>query len=567
MYTPTHIQVTDIKDNGMSKNRSLLYQKDGLIQRAKGLLTKGKNGTNNCFTTIALGKEKYQTSLKDNAPSNVDWHEECELAIPTQGNRAELVLTCLHHNNFGIDEFLGQITLPLNQMDQFERPRSRWYKLQSKPGHDKKDKDRGELEVRTAFTVKAGSLSDLSKKEKEKTGGVGGSLLSLGTLEKRKSLKKFAKSLGSKMHVTGRKKKDKSDDSDSYSGSFSSLGTPSMGIKNSRNMGNIGNADPGVISEDEDEFVFDNLSHKSSGSSLNLRSKTNNLILTGKDDVAPSKTATLPPMKPPRSLNDTPTKDTKVDEWEAKLYGKTLDLGHGHSTDSLKRRSWENSRVPLNSEENAKEKEELETTIEEQSLERISLSSSPTAPATPKVSKRQSETFIEAKPRPLPRANTAAEPIVSLDMVDDNKPNMSPISLKTDKPEKTDNIFAKKWNKFKKELTPSKQDEHIRNQYNKTSTGNGGERIIIGGENMFNNQTYAEKKVEVSKEILAKYDGKSKEEIMKIAHSLENDLLQQKQKNKELEEYLDVLLLRVMETHPRILQNPYQQRNHLKQSG
>jgi hypothetical protein len=52
---------------------------------------------------------------------------------------------------------------------------------------------------------------------------------------------------------------------------------------------------------------------------------------------------------------------------------------------------------------------------------------------------------------------------------------------------------------------------------------------------------------------------------MKIAHNLENDLLEQKQKNRELEEYLDVLLLRVMETHPRILQNPFQQKSHLKQ--
>lgn len=51
---------------------------------------------------------------------------------------------------------------------------------------------------------------------------------------------------------------------------------------------------------------------------------------------------------------------------------------------------------------------------------------------------------------------------------------------------------------------------------------------------------------------------------MKIAHSLEGDLVQQRQKNKELEDYLDLLLLRVMETHPRILQNPFQQR-HLKQ--
>lgn len=121
--------------------------------------------------------------------------------IPDHGNRAELILTCLHRNNLGMDEFLGQVTLPLFDMDAYERPRSRWYKLNSKPGKEKKDKDRGELEVRVAFTVKAGSLTDLSKKEKNKSStlGLGGSLLSLGTLEKRKGLKKFAKSLGSKV--------------------------------------------------------------------------------------------------------------------------------------------------------------------------------------------------------------------------------------------------------------------------------------------------------------------------------------------------------------------------------
>lgn len=487
------------------------------------------------------------------------------------------------------------MTLPLNQMDQFERPRSRWYKLQSKTGQEKKDKERGELEIRTAFTVKAGSLSDLSKKEKNKTSSnnIAGSLLSLGTLEKRKSLKKFAKSLGSKMHVTGKKKKDKSDDSDSFSGSFSSIGTPNLGTKNLRNTGNFSNADPGVISEDEDEFAFDNLSHKSSGSSLNVRQKTNNLILT---DDSLSKTATLPPSKPPRNMTDTPTKDAKVDEWEAKLYGKSLDLGHGHSTDSLKRQnrlSWENSRVPLNTDDSMKERE---ATIEEQSFDRISLSSSPTAPATPEFKKQpseampefrkqQSEALSETRPRPLPRANTAVEPIVHLVVETDSKPNLSPISMKSDKHDKPDNIFSKKWNKFKREITPVKHDEQLRNQYNKTSAGNGGERIIIGGENMFN-QSYVEKKVDVPKEVLAKYDGKSKEvrltdhrpwhennsrnsfqEIMKIAHNLENDLMQQKQKNKELEEYLDVLLLKVMETHPRILQNPFQQaqKTHVKQ--
>lgn len=36
-------------------------------------------GFNDAFVTIALGKEKYQTSVKEKAPANIEWHEECEL--------------------------------------------------------------------------------------------------------------------------------------------------------------------------------------------------------------------------------------------------------------------------------------------------------------------------------------------------------------------------------------------------------------------------------------------------------------------------------------------------------
>ncbi|XP_070144512.1 rab11 family-interacting protein 1 isoform X1 [Drosophila kikkawai] len=267
MWSPTHCSVT--------------------VQRARGLLTKGKNGTNNCFVTIALGKEKYQTSVKDKAETNVNWNEECELKIPDQGNRAELTLTCLHRNNLGIDEFLGQATLPLNEMDVYDRPRAKWFKLESKPGKEKKNKERGELEVRIAFVVKSGSLTDLSKKDKHKSSigqlasSVGGSLLSIGNGEKRRSIKKLAGSLSSKLHIRSKKKQEAGgDDSSSFGGSFASLGTPNSSAGRGQNGGGsgrrrggqrAGEADPGVISEDEDEFVFDNLSHKSSGSSLNIQ--------------------------------------------------------------------------------------------------------------------------------------------------------------------------------------------------------------------------------------------------------------------------------------------------------
>lgn len=48
---------------------------------------------------------------------------------------------------------------------------------------------------------------------------------------------------------------------------------------------------------------------------------------------------------------------------------------------------------------------------------------------------------------------------------------------------------------------------------------------------------------------------------MSISYQMENEVKYQKQRVKELEDYLDNLLLRVMETHPKILQSPYTKLN------
>lgn len=180
--------------------------------------------------------------------------------IPDQGNTAEIVLTALHRNFLGVDEFLGRVTIPLNSLDIYERPKNKWYPLQSKPGKEGKAKERGELEVKIGFTVKSGSLTNLSKKEKHKSSvgqlsqvaqSVGGSLLSIGSIDKRKGIKKFAKSIGSKMHLKGKKKDI--DEGDSLSiGSVGSLKrrNGSLGITSKQT---IEDADPGVVSEDDDD--------------------------------------------------------------------------------------------------------------------------------------------------------------------------------------------------------------------------------------------------------------------------------------------------------------------------
>ena len=74
------------------------------VCRVRGLLAKGKNGmffidrlqcilalslyyfvltnetgTNDAFVTISLGKEKFQTSVKQKSSPDLEWQEECEL--------------------------------------------------------------------------------------------------------------------------------------------------------------------------------------------------------------------------------------------------------------------------------------------------------------------------------------------------------------------------------------------------------------------------------------------------------------------------------------------------------
>jgi len=320
MWSPTHVQV--------------------LVKKAKGLKIKGKDGTNDAFVIIALGKEKYQTSVKEKATETVEWCEQCELSIPQQGNTAEIVLNVVHRNFLGVDEFLGMVAMPLRDFDVYERPKTKWYQLKCKPGQNKNDY-RGELEVRTAFTVKAvdtrdsdklGSTAEISSKAKQGSlislnkavGNIGGSLMSLGQKEK-KNIKKLAKSVSHKVEKVGNKARKslssqhraepmpeqnnatttESPLPDKFDINSSSFGvgyegrdqnrsgtghrTSDQGMVSSNKTNpflkksltrNQPNHDPGVNSDDEDDFEgelgeddmfrFDALSHRSSGNSLNV---------------------------------------------------------------------------------------------------------------------------------------------------------------------------------------------------------------------------------------------------------------------------------------------------------
>nr|XP_043902352.1 rab11 family-interacting protein 2 isoform X1 [Solea senegalensis] len=153
-WFPTHVQAT--------------------VFQASHLQPKGKNGTNDAYTIIQLGKEKYSTSVAEKTVSPI-WREEASFELPgllLEGNPEvyELCLIVMHRSLVGMDKFLGQRSINLNEIfDNKERKKTDWYSLQSKPG--KKRKERGRIQVGVQFMRNnmTASMFDLSMKEKPRS--------------------------------------------------------------------------------------------------------------------------------------------------------------------------------------------------------------------------------------------------------------------------------------------------------------------------------------------------------------------------------------------------------------
>ncbi|XP_040275275.1 rab11 family-interacting protein 5 isoform X1 [Bufo bufo] len=153
-WLPTHVQVT--------------------ILQARGLRAKGKHGTSDAYTLIQVGREKYSTSVVEKTTGSPEWKEECSFELSPgameRGENCELQLIVMHRALIGMDQFLGKVSLPLQEVYQEGRSqRNQWYKLRSKPG--KKEKERGEIQVSIQFTRNnlTASMFDLSIKDKPKT--------------------------------------------------------------------------------------------------------------------------------------------------------------------------------------------------------------------------------------------------------------------------------------------------------------------------------------------------------------------------------------------------------------
>ncbi|KAM6179721.1 rab11 family-interacting protein 5 isoform 2-T2 [Erethizon dorsatum] len=173
-WLPTHVQVT--------------------VLRARGLRGKssGVGSTSDAYTVIQVGREKYSTSVVEKTQGCPEWREECSFELPpgaldgllraqeadagpapwAAGSAAacQLVLTTMHRSLIGVDKFLGQATVALDEVFGAGRAQhTQWYKLHSKTG--KKEKERGEIQVTIQFTRNnlSASMFDLSIKDKPRS--------------------------------------------------------------------------------------------------------------------------------------------------------------------------------------------------------------------------------------------------------------------------------------------------------------------------------------------------------------------------------------------------------------
>ncbi|XP_059499860.1 LOW QUALITY PROTEIN: rab11 family-interacting protein 1-like [Stegostoma tigrinum] len=144
-----------------------------VVIRARGLRTKGKDGTNDAYAIMQLGKEQYSSSVaeKTTAPQ---WREEAEFEMPPlqpgRADKSTLRLTVMHRALVGLDKFLGQAAISLSEL-YAKKTRSKvgWYRLHSKTG--KVDKERGEIEADIQFVRNnmTASMFDLSAKDKSRS--------------------------------------------------------------------------------------------------------------------------------------------------------------------------------------------------------------------------------------------------------------------------------------------------------------------------------------------------------------------------------------------------------------
>ncbi|XP_016342412.1 rab11 family-interacting protein 1-like isoform X1 [Sinocyclocheilus anshuiensis] len=143
------------------------------VLQARGLRSKGKNGTNDAYAIMQVAKDKFSTSVAEKSVVPV-WKEEAAFDLPlfhpSNAERFTLQVCVMHRALVGPDKMLGQATINLLELqDNKSRNKTEWFKLMGKTG--KADKDRGEvlLDVQFMKNNMTASMYDLSGQDKSRS--------------------------------------------------------------------------------------------------------------------------------------------------------------------------------------------------------------------------------------------------------------------------------------------------------------------------------------------------------------------------------------------------------------
>lgn len=102
----------------------------------------------------------------------------------------------------------------------------------------------------------------------------------------------------------------------------------------------------------------------------------------------------------------------------------------------------------------------------------------------------------------------------------------------------------------RKESSPAPSQPSSRTTSDSSLGPPNGTRVVLGRET---SPTPSNNKSRIPTEIMAKFQGQSREDLIELVVSLQGNAESQGKKLKDLEDYLDTLLIRVMESNPMLL--------------
>ncbi len=100
------------------------------VLQARGLRSKGKNGSNDAYAIMQVAKDKFSTSVAEKSVAPV-WKEEAAFDLPlfhpSNAERCTLQVCVMHRALVGPDKMLGQATINLLELqDNKSRNKTEW---------------------------------------------------------------------------------------------------------------------------------------------------------------------------------------------------------------------------------------------------------------------------------------------------------------------------------------------------------------------------------------------------------------------------------------------------------